>query len=314
MRAFVTGANGFIGRQVCDRLAKRGIVVTRAVRTAASCSSNANTIVTGDLEEHTGLAEVLRDVDVIVHLAGRAHVLRESAADPTAAFRRANVEASVCLAEAAVAAGVRRFVFISSIGVFGDSSSRPLTEDDPPGPLEAYALSKYQAELALQAIAARSGLQLVIVRPPLVYGPGCPGNFARLARLVRSGIPLPFRALDSKRSLLGVRNLASFIDCCVTHPAAEGETFVIADGEDVSLPELIGHLARGLGVPLRLFDAPEVLLRGIATLFGKRLIFEKLTASLRVDATKARDRLNWLDEVSLADGLHEAAVSFARSL
>ncbi|MEW5878964.1 MAG: NAD-dependent epimerase/dehydratase family protein [Pseudomonadota bacterium] len=308
----MTGADGFIGRHLCARLQRRSFAVTRAVRTPSDGTMGMSRVATGDLERCERLDDMVAGHDAIVHLAGRAHVLRETAGDPGAAFQRANVEATMRLAQAAVAARVRRFVFVSSIGVLGNRSDRPLTEADAPAPLEPYAASKLRAEQVLAEIARHTMMELVVLRPTLVYGPHCPGNMARLARLVARGMPLPLASFTSRRSLIGVDNLASLIEGALVHRAAVGQTFLAADGEDVSLPELIRHLADGLGVPARLFPFPPAALRLGAHLLGQAATFDRLTAPLRVDVTKARTLLGWSPEVSVAAGLRAAGRSFAR--
>lgn len=268
-------------------------------------------VATGDLADCDRLESMVAGHQAVVHLAGRAHVLHETAADPVAAFERANVDATVRLARTAIAGRVRRFVFISSIGVLGSRSDRPLTENDMPAPVEAYAASKLRAEQVLAEIARPTTMEIVVLRPALVYGPRCPGNMARLARLVARGFPLPLASFTGKRSLIGVDNLASLIETALTHPAAAGETFLAADGEDVSPPELIRHLAAGLGVPARLFPFPANALSLAARLVGLGAAFDKLTAPLRVDASKARRLLGWSPHVSVADGLRATGRSFA---
>ncbi|GAB4468434.1 MAG: NAD-dependent epimerase/dehydratase family protein [Burkholderiaceae bacterium] len=313
LKVLVTGADGFIGRHLCGRLERRGFAVTRAVRTLSGVSVE-GTVATGNLEECTRLRDIVAGHDAIVHLAGRAHVLRETAADPRAAFRRANVEPTARLAQAAADAGVRRFVFVSSIGVLGNRADRPLTERDAPMPAEPYAESKLRAEQMLAEIAQRTSMQSVILRPTLVYGPHCPGNMARLARLVARGFPLPLANFTGKRSLMGVDNLAALIETTLTHPAAAGETFLAADGEDISLPELVRHLAAGLGVTARLFPFPAGALSVAAQLVGLGTAFEKLTASLRVDVSKARRVLGWTPEIPIAEGLRATGRSFAQRI
>lgn len=308
---FVTGADGFIGRHLCERLERHGFAVTRAVRGPADRSAEPQRVATGSLEHCDRLAGLVAGHGAIVHLAGRAHVMQETCADPGAAFRSANVGATARLARAAVAAQVRRFVFVSSIGVLGNRSDRPLTESDQPAPAEPYAESKLLAEQALAEIARQSSLQTVILRPTLVYGPHCPGNMARLARLVAHGVPLPLAGFATRRSLIGVDNLAALIETVLTHPAAAGATFLAADGEDVSLPELIRHLATGLGVPARLFRLPAGALALAARLLGQGERFDKLTASLRVDVSRARTLLGWSPEVPVAAGLYATGRSFA---
>ncbi|MCS6944456.1 MAG: NAD-dependent epimerase/dehydratase family protein [Burkholderiaceae bacterium] len=307
---FVTGANGFIGRHLCQRLERRGFTVTRAVRRTAACSAANRSVATGDLAACERLAALLAGHEVVVHLAGRAHVLKETAPNPYSAFEQANVIATARLAQAAVVAGVRRFVFVSSIGVFGDRATGPLNESNAPAPRGPYAESKLRAERVLTEIGGRTSLETVIVRPPLVYGPHCSGNMARLVRLVASGIPLPLGGFTDKRSFIGVDNLCALIESVIRHPAAAGETFVAADGEDVSLPQLIHYLADGLGVHARLFRVPVLMLRLAASLIGQRATLAKLTAPLRVDITKARELLGWSAEVSVAEGLRATGRSF----
>lgn len=310
-KVLVTGADGFIGRHLCARLERRDFSVTRAVRAPSTKGGDGNLAVTGELADCDRLERLVAGHDAIAHLAGRAHVVRETALDPRAEFQRANVDATLRLARAAVASGVRRFVFVSSIGVLGDRSDRVLTENDLPAPAEPYAESKLAAERALAELASRAPLELVILRPTLVYGPNCPGNMARLVRLVARGLPLPLASIEGRRSLVGVRNLAGLIEACLTHPAAAGETFLAADGDDVTLPELVVQLAAGLGVAARLFPCPRALLALAASALGQRATFEKLTSSLRVDAGKAQRVLGWRPELSVADGLRETARSFA---
>jgi nucleoside-diphosphate-sugar epimerase len=311
VKIFVTGADGFIGQHLCARLERRSFAVTRAVRRLSGSPPGANSVATGDLATNDGLSALLAGHDAIVHLAGRAHVLHETEADPRAEYQRANVETTIRVAEAAAAAQVRRVVFLSSIGVLGDRSNHALTEQDPVAPAELYADSKLRAEQALREIARRTALEAVVLRATLTYGPRCPGNMARLMRLVARGTPLPFASIEARRSFIGVDNLNGLIELALAHPAAAGETFVVADGEDITLPDLLKHLAAGMSMTARLFPCPRALLELGADLVGHHKAFEKLTASLRVDATKARRVLGWSPEVSLADGLRATAAAFA---
>ncbi len=312
LRVFVTGADGFIGQHVCTRLERAGFTVTRAVRRADRPLRDARHVVTGDLAEGKDLSPLLAGHEVILHLAGRAHILRESEPDPGAAYSRANVQATMKVARAALDGGVRRFVFMSTVGVLGDRSARPLTEDDPPSPVEPYARSKLQAERVLEEMVRGTRTELVILRPTLVYGPGCPGNMARLVRLVARGLPLPLEGIRSVRSLMGVDNLCALIERVMTHPAAAGNTFLAADGQDVSLPELIRYLAEGLDAPARLFRFPFGAISLAARIAGQAKALDKLTACLRVDVTKARRLLGWSPEVTVADGLRATGRWFAQ--
>ncbi len=310
MKVLVTGADGFIGRHLCSRLERHGHVVTRTVRRLPEGASGAGRIVTGDLATFDGLAEAMAGQEAVVHLAGRAHVLHETAADPAAEYQRTNVVATQRVAEAAEQAGVRRLVFLSTIGVHGDRSDHALTENDRLAPAERYAESKVRAEEVLAAVAARGRIEVVVLRPTLTYGPHCPGNMARLVHLVARGTPLPLGSVRARRSFIGVDNLSGLIEVVLSHPAAAGQTFVAADGEDVSLAELLRRIAVGLGVRSHLFACPGALLEFAATIAGHRRALDKLTASLCVDERKARTLLGWSPEVPLADGLRAMTESF----
>jgi nucleoside-diphosphate-sugar epimerase len=309
-KVFVTGADGFIGRNLCERLQGRGYAVTRGARRVEAQDSAEKWVSTGDLVDTKRLDALLAGHDVVVHLAGRAHRPHKHGEEEAQAFHATNVQATERLCAAAIGSGVHRFVFISSIGVLGNRSERPLTEHDAPDPIEPYAKSKLAAETALQSLAAKSSLELVIIRPTLVYGPQCPGTMARLIRLVGRGLPLPLASIEGRRSLIGIRNLTSLIESAIHHPMASGELFLAADGEDVTLSELIGHLAAGLNVAPKLFPFPRTLLSAAATLIGQRASFQKLTASLRADASKARRILGWAPEVPVSAGLRDTARSF----
>ena len=287
----VTGATGFIGAPLALRLERAGHEVTRLGRASADLG-------TATVAE---LQPLLAGCEVVVHLAARAHLTRETAADPLAEFRRINVAGSERLALAAARAGVRRFVFVSSIGVHGNATAgRPFRATDPAAPREPYAVSKWEAE---QALARVRSLQLVVVRPPLVYGPGVPGNFRRLLRLVARGLPLPFGAVDNRRSFIGLDNLCDFLASCALHPAATRERFVIADGEDLSTPELLALLGRGLGRRVRQPRVPLGLLRAAAALAGRGAELERLVGSLTVDSGPARELLGWQPPRTVEAGL-----------
>lgn len=309
MKVFVTGADGFIGRNLCQRLQLHGLRVTKSAR-LAPVDTDRSWVSTGDLAANEKLAALLAGHDVVVHFAGRAHEQREPRDEAERKYRVANLEGTRNLCRASIDAGVQRFVFISSIGVLGNSSTRPLTEQDIPEPAEPYAQSKLAAEVALQSMAADGGIELVVIRPTLVYGPNCPGTMARLIRLVRSGIPLPFAGIEGRRSLIGIHNLEAMIECAITSPQAKGQVFLAADGEDVTLAELIRHIADGLNIVPKLFSFPRPILLAAARLIGQGESFAKLTASLRVDPSKARNMLGWRPEVSVEEGLRETARSF----
>ena len=302
----VTGANGFLGTLLCESLAERGYAVRRAVRAPDAPASDR--VVVGELGPETAWEHALDDVELVVHLAARAHVMREAAVDPLTEFRRINVLATQALAQAAVHAGVRRFVFVSSIKVNGESTAeRPFTEQDTPRPEDAYGVSKWEAEQALQSSAARSRMQTVILRPPLLYGPGVKGNFLRLMRAIDRGVPLPLAAVDNRRSLLYAGNLVDAIALCLEHPQAMGNTYLVADDEDVSTPDLIRSMAVALDKPARLFPFPPTMLKFAGAALGKRDAVSRLLGSLRVDSNKIRHELGWRPRFARASGLNETA-------
>jgi nucleoside-diphosphate-sugar epimerase len=301
-RVLVTGASGFVGAALCPALARAGHRVRRALRRAEPGSGD-DTVTVADIGLAFDWSSVLTGIDTIVHLAGRAHVMRESGslADPYGAYRQTNVVGTEALARAAVAAGVRRLVFASSIKVNGESTaSRPFRESDPPAPEDDYGRSKREAEERLRAIASESGLEVVIVRPPLVYGPGVKGNIARLIQIIDRGIPLPLGAIDNRRSLIGLTNLTHALRLCVEHEAAAGETFLVADDEGVSTPALIRAIANALRRPARLLRVPTRILEAAAGITGSGAL-ARLIGSLEVDSRRIRERLGWRPAVSMQD-------------
>ncbi|MFC3293679.1 NAD-dependent epimerase/dehydratase family protein [Modicisalibacter luteus] len=303
MNILITGASGFVGRRLLATLAAQEGVFAQGASRRASRASGQDIVRCGNLSATCEWQHLLNGMDVVVHCAARAHVLNDSTNDPWAAFYQANVQGTLSLASQAVQAGVKRFVFISTIGVNGSKNTIPFTEHHLPQPVDPYARSKWQAEVGLKDIAKKTGLELVIVRPPLIYGPDAPGNFGLLSTVATKGLPLPLAGINNRRSFVSVWNLVDFIMHCINHPNASGETFLVADGEDVSTSELLYKLARAAGRPSRLFWLPASWLKAGATALGKRGVYDRLFDSLQVDASHARRTLGWVPPLSLDDGL-----------
>lgn len=308
MRVLVTGATGFVGTALVDRLVRDGRFTIRAVvrRDARGLPAHVERT-PGELDAGWNWQDGLADVNTVVHLAARVHVMRDRTADPLAEYRRVNVAGTLNLARQAARAGVRRFVALSSVKVNGESGT--YSESDPPAPEDAYGVSKLEAEVGLRAIAAGTSMEIVIVRAPLVYGPRVRANFDMLMRAVARGIPLPFGAAGNRRSFVGVDNLVDFIVTCMEHPAAANDTFFVSDGEDLSIADLIRRLARAMGRPARLVPIPSSVLSAAAALAGQRHLARRLLGSLCVDITKARQRLAWVPPVSVDEGLRRAVTA-----
>lgn len=300
MKILVTGATGFVGTALLARLTASGYGVVPAVRRRSGLP---NEVVVGNLAASTDWRPALSGCDAVVHLAARVHVMNDSAKNPLALYRETNTDATLSLARQAAAAGVKRFVFISTIKVNGEGRDAPYRETDAAEPDDAYAISKWEAEQGLQQIAAETGLEVVILRPPLVYGPGVKANFLRLLRMVERGWPLPLGAIHNRRSLLYLGNFVDAIRVCTEHPAAVGQTFLLDDGEPVSTPELIRAMARAMGRPVRLLAVPTGLLEFAGALLGKRAAVTRLTGSLFVDSSAIRSRLGWTPPFSMEAGL-----------
>jgi UDP-glucose 4-epimerase len=265
----------------------------------------------GELTGRVDWSSALADCDAIIHLAARVHIMKDRADDPLTAFRAVNVAATENLARQAAQHGVRRFIFASSIKVNGESTSdKPFLASDLPITLDPYGQSKLEAEQALARIAEATGLEVVIVRPPLVYGPGVGANFLRLMQLVKSGLPLPFGALNNCRSMVALDNLIDLLLTCVRHPAAAGQTFLVSDGHDVSTPELIRMLAAAMGKRAWLLPVPTKLLAAGAAVAGKSAAAERLLGSLQVDIEKTRSTLGWQSVVSMDDAINATVAHF----
>jgi len=302
MKVLVTGANGFVGRALVAGLEADGVAVEAATRQRV-----------GDLGVSTDWSSALSGCTAVVHLAARVHVMRDVASDPLAAFRAVNVDGTINLAHQAARAGVRRFVYLSSIKVNGEGREEPYREGDTPSPQAPYAISKWEAEQGLRQIELETGMEVVILRPPLVYGPDVKANFQRLLATVDKGWPLPLGAVENRRSLLYLGNLVDAIQLCLEHPAAAGQTYLLSDGEDVSSPELVRLLARAMGRPARLLPVPPAWLRLAGGLLGRRAEVERLLGSLVVDSSRIRRELGWSPPFCLDAGLAETAQHYLRS-
>lgn len=310
----ITGADGFVGRVMCERMLAEGWKVRGSVRTlrnAANLSGDVVLFQTGHIGSDTGWSRALEGVDAVIHLAARAHVMDDKVIDPLREYRLVNVEGTKRLAEASLKARVTAFVYLSSIKVNGEQThGAPFTEENPPLPQDPYGVSKHEAEEMLTRVASGTDMPVTIIRPPLVYGPYVKGNILRMLSWVNMGIPLPLRGINNRRSLIGVDNLADLIVRCLVSPQAKGELFVAADENIVSTPELIRHIAATLDRPARLYSFPLFFLRAGARVFGMKDAIDRLSGSLVIDTKKAKKILGWSAPFSLDDGLKKMAQWF----
>jgi len=305
----VTGANGFVGSDLIRHLFLMGFEVRACARKKIYFADySIQQFHFNEIDGSTHWKPVLQGAQAVVHVAARVHVLKEAALDSLAEFRKVNVEGTLRLDRDAAEAGVKRFIFLSSIGVNGVKTvvDEPFTEMHQPSPHNAYALSKLEAEQGLLKIAAETGLEVVIIRPPLVYGFNAPGNFGSLMRAVQRGWPLPLGSVPNQRSLVALDNLVDFIVTCITHPQAANQTFLVSDGQDLSTTELVRGMAQAAGVPARLLPVPVWALQAGASLLGKGDAVQRLCGNLQVDISKARRLLGWVPPVSVEEGLRRA--------
>ncbi len=304
-KIILTGATGFVGLRLLSQLeqcSERQVI--GLCRRLPQGRSSSRLCAVGDLQQ-ANLSAFLSGVDVLIHAAARAHIMKDEVADPLAEYRRVNVDGTLSLARQAVAAGVKRFIFISSIKVNGEATDdeRAFFASDEPDPEDAYGLSKLEAEQGLMQLAVEGGMEVVIIRPPLVYGPGVKGNFASMIKLVERGLPLPLGAIHNKRSLVGIDNLVDLIIRCIDHPAAANQVFLAGDGEDLSTTELLRGVGRAMGKPARLIPVPAGMLQLGATLLGKKAMAQRLLGSLQVDISKTCELLDWKPPYTVEEGL-----------
>jgi nucleoside-diphosphate-sugar epimerase len=305
----VTGANGFVGRALCIEALRRGLKVRGITRAPSTLADGVESVAVGNVDAETQWEQALAGCDVVIHLAARVHIMNDKSRDPLAEFRRVNTAGTIRLAQCATRVGVRRLVNVSSIGVNGPSTEGELefTDQDVPDPHNPYSLSKWEAEQALQVIQLQGDLEVVTVRPPLIYGPGVGGNFLRLLGAVHRGIPLPLGLTRNFRDLLFVGNLTDFLLVCAKHPQANGNTYLVSDGTPVSTHTLLRGLARALEVPSRLFPVPPFLLQWVGNMTGHTAEFQRLLSSLRVDGSKVQRDLDWHPIYTLRQGLQATA-------
>jgi UDP-glucose 4-epimerase len=305
----VTGGTGFVGAALLRQLLRDGVETATSVRGAVAAAIK-------DVQYHqvdgmtsiTDWSVALEGVRSVVHCAARVHVMKDGANDPLKAYREVNVEGTLNLARQAAQTGVRRFVFVSSIKVNGESTltGSAFSADQEPAPLDAYGLSKLEAEKGLWQLAAQTGMEVVIVRPPLVYGPGVKANFASMMRWVSRGVPLPLGRINNARSMVSLDNLVDLLVTCLKHPAAAGQTFLVSDGDDVSTTELLRRTARAMGKRALLLPVPAPLLEMVAALLGKQAMAQRLCGSLQVNIDKTRSILGWEPPLTLDQGLKKA--------
>ncbi len=315
IRVLVTGGTGFIGSALAKLLESTSKFDIRIAVRQKSLLQNIPSVVVGDITQDTDWTTSLEGIDVVVHTAARVHVMHDSAANPLDDFRLVNTQGTLNLAQQAVESGVHRFIFLSTIGVNGaETTDNPYQADDEVAPHSSYALSKYEAESGLMKIADQSRMSVVVIRPPLVYGAGAPGNWATLMRLLWRGLPLPLGYIQNKRSFVGLENLLDLIKVCIVHPAAANQIFLVSDNEDISTTELLRRISLSLGKSNRLLPVPVGLLKLGASITGKKDLARSLCGSLQVDISKTQKLLDWEAPVSLDNGIKQAAKCFLASL
>lgn len=311
----VTGATGFVGAALVARLALDGLAVRAVVRNKISpTTAKIDVVRVSELSAETDWSDALANMDAVIHLAARVHVMTDTANDPLTEYRRVNVEGTLNLANQAAAAGIKRFIFMSSIKVNGEKTVlNPFLADDAPDPQDPYGISKYEAEQGLLRLAAETGMEVTIIRSPLVYGPGVKANFLSMMRWLKRGIPLPFGAIQNKRSLVALDNLIDLIAICIHHPTAANQIFLVSDDEDLSTTELLCRMGHALDRPARLIRLPAAVIKVGAALLGRHNLAQRLCGSLQVDIKKTKELLGWSPPINVEEGLRRTVAGLHSS-
>lgn len=312
MKLLLTGATGFVGSELLKKLVENQYAPLIVTRDPPSIEASSNTVYVRSIDADTDWGDSLTGCNLVIHCAARVHVMNDQSSDPLEEFRKVNVAGTLRLARESAAAGVKRFIFLSSIKVNGEASQpgSPYSSDDQEAPLDPYGISKFEAEQGVQKIALETGMEVVIIRPVLVYGPGVKANFYTMMNWLDKGVPLPLGAINNKRSLVALDNLVDLILTCIDHPAAANQTFLVSDGEDLSTTELLRRMGSSLGRPARLLPVPSWLLEAGAAMLRKRSFSDRLCGSLQVDISKTRQLLNWSPPVSVDEALSKTAIHF----
>jgi len=313
-KALITGSNGFVGTRLVSRLRedKDPIAAYPAIRSNSYHLPQNNSYVVGDIGPFTDWSAALSDIDTVVHLAARVHVMEDKSVDPLSEYRSVNVQGTINLAKQAADAGVRRFIYLSSIKVNGEETSlgEAFTEDSVPNPLDPYGISKFEAEEGLKSVCKQTGMEFVIIRPPLIYGPGVKANFLKLIATIKKGIPMPFGCISNQRSMLSLDNLIDFIVLTAHDPRAGNQTFLLSDGVDISSKDLVNEIAKALGLRPRLIPVPIFILIALGFLTGRSAVIQRLLGSLQIDSSKATKLLNWTPPVTVEEGMARTIKAF----